>query len=321
MSPTCSAHPGQRAGWSCLDCGRQLCPRCVARAEVKAADAPEIRSFDCCAWCDGRVTLVYVPGTRSTFAGQLAGTLRVPVSGLGLLVGVLVMAGFIIARRLTGWAAVAALALVSPLFWTLFFLVLRAAARASDDVGWHERADLLAHGVRPALRATLLSLAAGAAFAALPRAGWLLTVGFSFAAPACVIGLAGGDSVWSSLSPARGAERIRSLGSDYLIAAALTAATGSLVFWWVLSGRLAASAIHVDAYQMLDGVEVLLDALSLYALFIVARALGLLLSVRGDAVGYGLPASAIVPALPGAIPRGQRRAIRAAIGLDGKEDG
>jgi hypothetical protein len=67
----------------------------------------------------------------------------------------------------------------------------------------------------------------------------------------------------------------------------------------------------MDPFRTLDGVEVLLDAFSLYALFVVARALGLLLSVRGDEVGYGLPDSALVPALPGAIPTGHRRAAPA----------
>jgi hypothetical protein len=311
VSPRCSTHPTQAAGWRCLDCERLLCPDCAARVEVVAADAPEVRSFDCCAWCDGRVSLVYVPGTRATFSSQLLRTLRVPVSGLGLLVGVLVLAGFIATRQLSGGAALAALAVVAPVFWTLFFLVLRSAARASDEVGWRERADLVAHGIRPALAATILSGAAAAAYLALPRLGWLLTVAIGLAAPAWLIALAGGHGLWSALSPVRFGERIRALGRDAPIAALVSTTTASLVFWWVSAGRLASTAVAVDAYRTLDGVEVVLDALSLYALFVVARALGLLLSVRGDALGYGLPDSARVPALPGVIPRGRRRAAPA----------
>ncbi|HEX4620013.1 MAG TPA: hypothetical protein VH208_00470, partial [Myxococcaceae bacterium] len=105
----------------------------------------------------------------------------------------------------------------------------------------------------------------------------------------------------------------------YLLVAGMTAALASIVFWWVLSGRLASSAAGVDSYRTLDGIEVLLDAFSLYALFVVARALGLLLSVRGDDVGYGLPDSALLPALPDAVPMGRRRARPTSIRLDDED--
>jgi hypothetical protein len=249
-----------------------------------------------------------VPGSRATFSSQLLRTLRVPVSGLGIGVGVLVLGGFIATRHLRDGAAYAALAAIAPVFWTLFFLVVRSSARASDEVGWRERADLVAHGIRPALGATVLSAAATAAYAAFPRLGWLLTVALGIAAPAVLLPLAAGEGLLSALSPARLVARVRTLANDYLLVAGMTAAVASVVFWWVLSGRLASSAAGVDPYRTLDGIEVLLDAFSLYALFVIARALGLLLSVRGDDVGYGLPDSALVPALPGAIPTGHRRA-------------
>src|SRR5216683_1967847 len=46
------------------------------------------------------------------------------------------------------------------------------------------------------------------------------------------------------------------------------------------------------------------DALMLYALLVLGRVLGLLLASRGDAIGYPLPPGELIPALPGAPPRG-----------------
>ena len=98
-------------------------------------------------------------------------------------------------------------------------------------------------------------------------------------------------------SPARIWQRVRALGKDYALAAGVFLLVGLLANAWERSAAFARQ-------NELGPLGPFFDALMLYALLVLGRVLGLLLASRGDAIGYPLPPGELIPALPGATPRG-----------------
>ncbi len=104
-------------------------------------------------------------------------------------------------------------------------------------------------------------------------------------------------------SPARIWQRVRALGKDFALAAGVFLLVGLLANAWERSAAFARQ-------NELGPLCTFFDALMLYALLVLGRVLGLLLALRGDAIGYPLPPGELVPALPG--PRREARSHRKA---------
>src|SRR3954453_14236900 len=78
----CTDHSGAIAGWHCQDCGRALCPDCVAGETLENGG----RLLSCSA-CDGRVDQLMEPGGTGTVRRQLWQVVQVPVSWFTVLLG------------------------------------------------------------------------------------------------------------------------------------------------------------------------------------------------------------------------------------------
>jgi hypothetical protein len=303
MIPPCSQHPSP-AGWRCLGCGRALCPECVAEDAVGAA------TYLSCTHCDGRAEVLMVPGSTQTVSEILREIFQVPPSWATVLLGPVVVILLWRAKYLEGWSAAALwLLVVAPLFWGMFFMVLRATARSYDLVAAADPLDPVAHVVVPVARAVALT-AAGAlvvlalrsftgADAATSNPGlWALTWIAGAYLPLVTARLGAGEPLLQALSPPRWLEAVKALGTDYRAVAGLSVLTASLAFF--LSG---------SAEQGIQGPWMALPhALSVYLLLVVARFAGALLAVRGPELGFELRPDQLRAALPDARPRGARAA-------------
>jgi hypothetical protein len=197
-------------------------------------------------------------------------------------------------RHAEGWARAGWIfAAIAPLFWATFFSTLRASAHGGAEVP----AEALQHVVKPAGGAWAATALVAAAWWALGISGPWLTVMVCVTAPSVLLGLAAESSLASTFSPARIWQRVRTLGTDYALAAGVFSLVGVLAHAWELSAAFARQ-------NELGPLGPFFDALMLYALLVLGRVLGLLLASRGDAIGYPLPPGELIPALIGATPRG-----------------
>jgi len=235
-----------------------------------------------------------VPGALQSFPRRLMGALSLPVGPFTLGSGVAIWALFWAFRHAGGWARAGwVFAAIGPLFWATFFSVLRVSAHGGAQVP----AEAMQHVVRPAGGAWAATALVAAAWWALGITGPWLTVMVSATAPSLLLGLAAESSLASAFSPARIWQRVRALGKDYALAAGVFLLVGLLANTWERSAAFARE-------NELGPFGPFFDALILYALLVLGRVLGLLLASRGDAIGYPLPPGELVPALPGAAPRG-----------------
>ncbi|HEY8211506.1 MAG TPA: B-box zinc finger protein [Myxococcaceae bacterium] len=302
----CADHPGAIAGWQCRDCGRVLCPECVAEETLENG-----ARFLSCSACDGRVDQLMEPGGTGTVRQHLWQIVQVPVSWFTVLLLPLTVWALWSTRRLeaAGTAAVLIFA-VAPCFWALYFATVRSGAHAFDALGRGEKVDLLEHVVFPAARALVLMVGAagpvtlvrwlGGDFAA-PVSNpllWVLLVLGALAMPLWTAYLAGGAGLASALSLERARRSIRELGADYWTVAGWTLALASLCFLWAGG---ADRAIRGPVFLLLQGLAV-------YFLLFVARFVGALLAIRGPELGFELRPDQLRPVLPDAVPRGTRKA-------------
>lgn len=291
-----------------MACGRELCPDCVASEEVGTS------SFEACVHCDGGVRVLTMGGSIESYGALLVQSLRVPIGLPTLGVAVAIWALVFVAAGTSGWAAGLIWGLLIPvLFWLLFFAALKSAARGADVVSGAVNADMRAELLWPALRMTALCWGSALVAWLATRAGvsarslnddwryWAVVLALGVCLPAWVMALGRGDGLVQAITPSTSLSLVRALGGDYARSALLSVLTCALLFFW-----LGAAALGVS--EGFTAYGVLMEALSLYGALLLARLIGLVMSTRADAVGIGFRPDQLVPALPGALPRGVRRA-------------
>jgi len=305
----CTAHPELEAGWHCESCGRDLCPACTANIRVQEA----VTSYDVCVHCEGRATQLQVPGAPESARSRLRQVFQMP-AGL-FSVGLLISLYFLLSELHhvesvnLGIAFAALLALV---FWVAFFTIVHATARGTDEVR-AARIDATSFIVAPAARALVWSATWLLPFVAVQRARglsmdqWLDDAGavmgcvfLAAIAPASLVVLARGSGVLEAISPRRLEEVRRQLGDDWPVAGLLI--LGALFFSLFQLG--AADFVWRHGF---DAGLILMRTFALYAQFLTARTVGILLDVHGYAVGYPEAKQRLVPVLGRVEPTGTRK--------------
>jgi hypothetical protein len=318
----CSRHPGARAGWACGSCGARLCPGCAFVHRAQTSEAPA------CGRCGGLAEPIRLHrSVLRPFAARVAGALGWPLSRSGLL-------------ALAGLAAVLwLLRAFGPLgaffafgvWWAFLFGVIRRSAYGDHELGppdfsdFHE--DLLLPAVRGAV-ATALVWLPGALYAGSRLAGgeadpaalardpvlWLVALAGIAYGPAAVMVAAAGGGFLRLLNPAVAIGVVVRLGTDYWIAASAVVA---LLVLDAVAG-LGAGLVAATGVPVLSGW--LGAAIGTYFPVVAARVLGLLLYVRGDAVGLGDEAQYLEPVLGDAAPRGSAPVLATTLADPAPED-
>jgi hypothetical protein len=311
----CGRHPGVRAGWTCVDCRRGLCPECVAIRRMQRVE------LLVCRLCQGRAELLRQHRSQRSFPPLLAGIGGYPLKGgnAGVLAGmvlwlvVLKSAPMVLLWGTRRFEALWAMMPVSLLLWifsagcvlALCFTVIQTTAAGRDDLEQPELGQLGRDVVRPVLWAL-----AGNVWLWVPlaRSMWgsggfvgtasqvALALGLALYVPWVLLLCAAGASFTQVANPLvvlGSAWRLREQGR-YIVGLSLLLA-GPIVLFQAWGFALWSSVPVLGA--------VLGEALALYLPVVLSRALGLLLFVRGDSLGYGTPDDFLEPLLPGAQPR------------------
>jgi hypothetical protein len=288
-TPRCRAHPARLAGWRCTACRRMLCSGCVVEVELEVWPACYVK----CRPCDGAVQLLTRPGSDVSFAVGLRKALLLPVGlwGLLLLLGLAALASELDA--LSTPAREATLLVWSICAWLLGVAIFRAAAEGATHL--HEvRFKAWPELLRPALLCALLTAPA----LLVPRSGLAGALLVAAAAPLLVpllLFVLAGHPGRQAFSPLEGARTMRALGRDGGLAVLVTLGV------WLFSRTLAGLAQSpADEVPMLW--RKVLDTLAAFSVFLVPRALGLLVEARGESLAYPFQARGEVPLLPGVRP-------------------
>jgi hypothetical protein len=209
------------------------------------------------------------------------------------------------------------LVLGAGVWWGFVFNVIRLGASGEDELGPPDFSDVFSDVVSPAIRGVVATaviwvpavaylatavLAAGATPGEALRdpVVWLLAgLGVAYG-PAAILVAAAGGSFLSLFNPLVGVAVIVRLGRDYWLAAVSVGALLLADLAVEVVVQLAAAALRVPFVSAW-----LAESAGCFLPIVAARILGVLLHVRGDALGYGVSASYLEPALgPGAVPRG-----------------
>jgi hypothetical protein len=245
-----------------------------------------------------------------SFAARVPATLAWPFRGPAILA----ILGLGVVQWLLKRFGLPGAFLAAGVFWGYVFSVVRRSAVGDDALGPPEFSDAFEDVVSPAIRGVvatavlwvpaLLYLGAvlGTGTPLREAAGdpvvWLLAALGAAYGPAAVLVAAAARSVLSLLNPLVGVPVILRLGRDYWVAAA---AVGALL----LAGagvELAAGLVRATGVPILSAW--IAESATCVLPLVAARVLGLLLHVRGDALGYGDPASYLEPVLGATVPRG-----------------
>jgi hypothetical protein len=302
----CDGHPAVPAAWRCRHCGAGLCPDCTYLERAGTAELPA------CLRCRGLAEPLRVHrAARRSFAARLPETLAFPVAGGGWKTLLAAATIFWLLDSIGGLGSLFAFGLE----WGLFFAVVRRSSHVLEPLEPPGFDGLLDDVYLPAFRGLLASaivwtpailwittwsegesLLAPATWLGDPVVWLLILLGLLWA-PAAIIAAAVSDSTLRMLDPRVPIGMVVRLGSDYALllgfALALTLVRAVLVAVTMLVHRL--------PVPLLPGF--LAELLSLYTPLVLARAAGLLLHVRGDAVGYGHTEDYFEPVWPGAVPR------------------
>lgn len=305
--PRCARHPAAPAGWRCRACGQDLCPGCAATARVGTEAVPA------CGRCGGFADAITRPRSELTpFPARLARAAGFPFrrgSAIALAACALVL-------TVLGWFGIPGRALAFGLAWGFYLGVVRESASGAVELSAPEDVELLDAVVLPSLRGALalaivwVPAAVRAGFIVFGEgrldAGallldpiiWLCLAAGLLYAPAALMHAAFG-SLLGMLDPLRVVGTAVRLGRDYLLALAAMAAAA-------VAGGLA-TALAGAALGWIPIIGGLASALAgLLGPTWSAHVLGLLLHVRGDAVGLGRPEDYLVPVLGPAEPQGIR---------------
>jgi hypothetical protein len=238
---------------------------------------------------------------------------RLPGVWVGLFTtgGLLTLVGAAVVMWALGHAGFIGKLLRLGVFWGLVFAAVRQASRGESGVEAPDLSDLFHDVARPALMGILATsivwVPAVAWVFARPDGPsgpiasdpvlWLIALASVLYAPMAILHAAMGGSALHMLNPVGIGVAAFRLGRDYLVA------VGASALLAVGSGVVAvAGAVAFGDIPVVSGV--LAELVGLVAPLLLARSLGLLLHVRGDAIGLGVPQDYLEPVLPGAAPRG-----------------
>jgi hypothetical protein len=250
---------------------------------------------------------------RGAFIKRLPGALRYPLSTSGLLA--MLALGLLGAVPLPWWLGMG-------IYWAYIFSIIRATGRGSREVEVPEFRDVLTDLVVPAVRgAVVVGLVWGPplVYLKLLRTGSsdagpfglgdpavLLYLGLGVGyAPMALLAAATGIGVLGMLNPLAVFAAIRRTGSDYGIAlGALAAGAALAVVGNTLAGFVARVPVPFVSHWAAESVR-------LYVPFVMARILGLLLYLHGDALAYGTREDYEDPILGNTLARGRKAGARA----------
>lgn len=313
-SPKCSRHLKSAAAWVCRGCGKNLCQLCAALKPIYPTE------ITVCAHCGELVDVLTVHRSRFPYGARLRGAFRYPLGVVGItsmvLVSLVVGAGAFLFGLASPYQKPALFAITAGVFWAYVFHLIRATARGDQEVGPPEFGDFMSSMVSPAIRGTVAS-----AFVWVPAAAyvkfmygfailqtpWLLApdpvawavvvAGIAYVPMALVIAATGGPIV-RIVNPFLAVAYMARLGADYGKAVAMVA------LLLVLEGGVVGGTFWLSRELPFPFLIHLVGrALAMYVPFVLAHALGLLLYVRGDLLGWGVPEDYQMPVFPGAVPK------------------
>lgn len=245
-----------------------------------------------------------------SFAARIPGALVFPLLP-GPLVAV-VAAGAVLA--LFSYGGIVGAILGYGIQWAFLFSVLRQASRGARGYEpaevTEEGSGLVFQALRGFIGTAIVWLPAGAWFvwrlggtrdlaaAATDPVLWLLLAAGIVYAPAALMHAAAGGRAIEMLNPVYPVSFIARLGLDYALA------VGAVVLLGAIGAGLSVASLAAGAMPVPVLSRVLAQSISLLAPTAMARVLGVLLHVRGDALDHGVPADYQEPLLPGAVPRG-----------------
>lgn len=315
----CRRHPRAKAGWHCSTCATDLCPDCVATHELGHRQAP----MDLCCQCRrGVAPLTIHRSQQIPFWQRLLDAPKYPLCTVGLLS--LVGLGFV--RALTGSVGMmsmmamgtAVFLLRQGLYWAFVFFIIRNSAEGARKMGVFGlrdiQNDVITPGLKGILSTALLWLPAAIYIMVVSDDGvwgilsyegskdpivWLLGLMGIVYAPMALLAGATDLGYGTLLNPVHIFSFIRRMGRDYFVT--IVAIAVVLLFGRMLE-YLCALALARTSIPFLP--RWLTETVSLYPTFVAARALGVLLFTRGEALDWGRTEDYQVPLLPGVRPRG-----------------
>jgi hypothetical protein len=242
--------------------------------------------------------------------------------GKSVLMSLVALAGFRALLSYRGFAPVPAQAVVGGAsvgaFWAYIFYIVRHTAAGQAGLGVPEfrdvKEDLFAPATKGAAATAVIWVPAalyllatnGWDFMALFAPGvfrdpvlWLLVLVGIVYCPMALVAAATDIELVGMLNPLQIFRYIAKAGRDYVVtvvALALMAIPGAFIKFVV--------APMLQALPVPFLCRWLAEAASLYVPFVMARILGTLLHVHGDALDWGNPSDYDEPVLPGVRPRG-----------------
>jgi hypothetical protein len=305
----CTRHRREAAAWRCQGCGASLCPAC-AYAIGPAEDAAIA-----CAGCGALAEPLRVH--RAEIEGLAVRLSRAPAFLFRRGTAASIAAAAIVTAALSYFGLLGAL-LAYGVAWAFTFSTIRSAAHGRPGIELPDFTDAFEDIGLPAIRgavATAILWVPAVAYAlftygrsphgallALVRdpVAWLILATSIAYAPIAVLVAATGGGLLRMLNPLLVAIAARRLGRAYLL---------TLVFvcgCFVAGVGLAIAGEAVRALPVPLVSRWAAEFIELLPLVLMGHALGLLLHVHGDRLGYGLDTDYLVPVAPGARPTGTR---------------
>jgi hypothetical protein len=313
----------------CEDCAAALCTACVV---TKRAHTVE---YHTCSLCNGRVVpRVRHRADVTPLAERLRGVWRYPFTRPSLLV-VALLAAFqaaLTSLAESTWLLLKWMPLLfsAAIFWTWFFSIIRSTAKGASEVETPEFVDVFSDAFIPALRgvvataviwvpATLywysanrdaireafrvamedprfyvtgvpVKLPAWTPLLGEPLFLLLVLAGLAYLPMALLLAARG--TVLGMLNPLAVLRGAQALGRDY----ALTVGTLALLCVPLVAGRWLSDGLRALEVPLLS--PWLAQGVGLLVPFMMAHALGLLLHVRGDAIGHGIASDYLETVVP-----------------------
>lgn len=305
VAARCKRHRQAVAGWRCAGCGAALCPDCVWASRTGST------TYVACGLCRELVEpITFARAVQRPFAARLGEALAYPFAvatftAIAATAAVIWLVGFV---PIIGWI------LASGVKWAFLFAVIRQTSRGARHFEQPDVADLAEYAA-PALRgfvataivwvpATLrlvqtLAAEDGSFLGSLADPVlWLILLAGVLYAPAAILIASIGGGVLSMLNPVFVVRAVARLGADYAIA------VGVVIASLAAGAALELAAGAAVGFVPVAGTIVTLAA-GLYGPALAAHVLGLLLYVRGDALGLGPESDYQVPVLGDTPPRGR----------------
>jgi hypothetical protein len=317
VRPRCGRHPAAGAGWLCTGCGARLCPDCVATRSAGTSS-----SYAVCVGCGAAANVIMASRTAlRPFHERLFHAPGFPVTR-SALVSLVLLAGFRTLLSYRGFAPLPAQAAVAGAslgaFWAYIFYIIRQTATGRPGLGVPDFRDVKEDLFVPAAKgaaATALIWAPTALYLLLTNGWdlgvlsapekvndpviWLLVLAGIAYCPMALVAAATDIELLGILNPLQVVRYIWKAGRDYAITVAAIAVMA-----------VPGAIIQVVVVPLLRALPVpffcrwLAEAAALYVPFVMARMLGTLLHVHGDALDWGVASDYDDPVLPDARPRG-----------------